>query len=147
MSNYIVVDGELYHWGIKGQKWGQRRYQNKDGTLTPAGRKRYGDDRNEDYLRARSKTKVEYMSDKELRDANNRLQAERQYAQLTATEKKTSAGKKAVVGILAGTATAIASEYARKYAKQFIDDYVVNGKLLDVAANKFFKMDTNFRID
>lgn len=31
---------ELYHFGIKGQKWGVRRYQNKDGTLTDAGRKR-----------------------------------------------------------------------------------------------------------
>lgn len=30
----------LYHWGIKGQKWGVRRYQNKDGTLTPAGKRR-----------------------------------------------------------------------------------------------------------
>ena len=33
---------ELYHHGIKGQKWGIRRYQNDDGTLTPEGRKRYG---------------------------------------------------------------------------------------------------------
>ena len=32
---------ELYHWGIKGMKWGVRRYQNKDGTLTAAGRSRY----------------------------------------------------------------------------------------------------------
>lgn len=36
MSNY-----ELYHHGIKGMKWGVRRYQNKDGTLTPAGKKYY----------------------------------------------------------------------------------------------------------
>lgn len=33
---------ELIHSGIKGMKWGVRRYQNKDGSLTPAGRKRYG---------------------------------------------------------------------------------------------------------
>ena len=31
---------ELYHFGIKGQKWGVRRYQNKDGSLTPTGAKR-----------------------------------------------------------------------------------------------------------
>lgn len=35
---------ELFHFGIKGQKWGIRRYQNSDGTLTEEGRKRYGVD-------------------------------------------------------------------------------------------------------
>lgn len=37
-SNYLI------HHGIKGQKWGVRRYQRKDGTLTPAGKKKYGYD-------------------------------------------------------------------------------------------------------
>lgn len=32
---------ELQHWGIKGMKWGRRRFQNPDGSLTPAGEKRY----------------------------------------------------------------------------------------------------------
>lgn len=35
------MDNELRHWGIKGMKWGTRRYQNKDGSLTDAGKKRY----------------------------------------------------------------------------------------------------------
>ena len=32
----------MYHYGIQGQKWGNRRYQNPDGSLTPEGRARYG---------------------------------------------------------------------------------------------------------
>lgn len=36
--------GELKHHGILGMKWGVRRYQNKDGTLTDAGKKRYDRD-------------------------------------------------------------------------------------------------------
>jgi hypothetical protein len=39
----MPYNNELTHWGVKGQKWGVRRYQNKDGSLTPAGKKRYDD--------------------------------------------------------------------------------------------------------
>ena len=40
---YYWTDGtELYHHGIKGQKWGIRQYQYEDGSLTPLGRERYG---------------------------------------------------------------------------------------------------------
>ena len=44
MENYIPTsNSELYHWGIKGMKWGVRRFQKKDGSLTAAGKKRYDD--------------------------------------------------------------------------------------------------------
>lgn len=39
----------LIHYGILGQKWGVRRYQNDDGTLTPAGMARYGKTRQEQW--------------------------------------------------------------------------------------------------
>lgn len=42
MDMLVSID-ELRHHGIKGQKWGVRRFQKEDGSLTPAGRKRYDD--------------------------------------------------------------------------------------------------------
>lgn len=44
-------DTELYHWGKKGMKWGVRRYQNPDGTLTELGKKRYARDIRENNAR------------------------------------------------------------------------------------------------
>lgn len=111
---------ELYHWGIKGMKWGVRRYRNEDGTLTDAGRKRYSDEPvHEDYAKAHDDKRVETMSDAELRARNNRLQMERQYAQMT---QKTNRGKKVVQAFIAGGAltagviTAI-TQYKNAYDK------------------------------
>lgn len=44
MSVYVIKpsNDDIFHYGIPKMRWGQRRYQNKDGSLTPAGRERYG---------------------------------------------------------------------------------------------------------
>lgn len=54
-----IPPDELYHHGVKGQRWGIRRYQNPDGTLTEAGKRRYansdGSFNREKYQRDRDK--------------------------------------------------------------------------------------------
>ena len=41
MNNYVYKDGELYHYGVLGMKWGVKRYQNEDGSLTTRGKRRF----------------------------------------------------------------------------------------------------------
>ena len=50
----LISDDSLEHYGVKGQRWGIRKYQNKDGTLTDLGKKRYGGEKAEKYRQAES---------------------------------------------------------------------------------------------
>lgn len=94
MWNYNY-NNTLTHHGVKGMKWGVRKNRK------PV---------HEDYAKAHSKKSVKQMSNEELKNRNNRLEAERKYKQL---RQQTSAGRNAVNTFIktAGTLTAIGSAY------------------------------------
>lgn len=71
--NY-VFDDELCHWGIKGQRWGDRRFQNEDGSWTPEGRERYG--KGGDRVKI-ERAKATYNTQKYKADLKSRAQREK----------------------------------------------------------------------
>lgn len=87
MSKYIISKSSLTHAGIKGMRWGIRRYQNADGTLTELGKKRYA--RQQDDAASDGKTIAKFDAGKEVKkdlDATNKILEETGKAARTASE-------------------------------------------------------------
>lgn len=95
---YMCPNEELYHHGIKGQKWGVRRYQNKDGSLTPAGRKRQA---KQEYNAERKAAKAKYQN------------AKRDISGSDPDRNKRIAKKVATAVIMTATVSAAAALYAK----------------------------------
>lgn len=84
---------EIYHFGVKGMKWGIRKKNYDSPSIFKKKSKQQDDDdddsnAHEDYAKAHTKKSIKDMSDAELRAINNRLNMEQQYARLTESKSK-----------------------------------------------------------
>ena len=117
MDNRVLI-----HHGIKGMRWGIRRFQNKNGSLTLAGKKRYGDNDSsgripsDDHIQAKAlkKKRVYEMSNKELEALTRRMQLEKQYKDLN--RQSMSRGQKMIVDVL----NEVGKETLKSVTKDFV---------------------------
>lgn len=132
-----MSNAELYHHGVKGQRWGIRRYQNKDGSLTALGRKRASkleskyekvtgkklssdssDSSTETSVRSSKPKSISEMSNAEIQAKIDRIRLETTLDSLTS--KHVSAGEKFVNG-MKNSATSILKDKGTKIVGDYLD--------------------------
>ena len=129
-----ISNDELYHHGIKGQKWGVRRYQNPDGSLTPAGMKYYNrikkrDEKRRDIaLNSQNRKKVakysKYLTDEELQKRTERFKNV-DYIRQTPI-KQYSEGQKFAIRMAEKAITAAAITTAAVIGAKYFKKHIVN---------------------
>ena len=124
----------LAHYGIKGQKWGHRRFQNEDGSLTEEGKIRYGVNGNMSERQKWMHDNPQDLSDDELNRRNSRMQREEQYRQNIANQDPLKKNLKSMLSdsakkiFLATAVTAITAVVAKHYKDKAVPFIMNNAK-------------------
>ena len=141
-TNYIITlnggfisEDELYHHGIKGMKWGIRRFQNEDGSLISAGKKRYDDGSTGSDKRASSNSDSKTPRKGLIQKRKDKL-TERyiskgykpEAAKTMAEQRMRTEAVLAVVGTVAVTAAAVT--VSRRIGQDYLDKTFKSGKVI-----------------
>lgn len=148
----MEITTDIWHYGIKGMKWGIRRYQNLDGTLTAAGKRRQKKEEKRQAKEARKQAKKadkairkdranasknrRNLSDEELASRVKRLEQERKLKSLT--DEDVASGRTAVKSFLKTTGGRVLTT-AAVGAAIYAGHYAMTGKFdPEKAANYIF---------
>lgn len=115
-----MENSQLYHHGILGMKWGVRRFQHKDGSLTSAGKRhleqnskaKQGNNKKKKGHTTNKGKSINELSDDELRKRINRLELEKRYEALSKKEQKAKMfdGKRFVTQVLENSGKVVATQ-------------------------------------